>query len=312
MTLMKRFAALMTGALASMAALSAQGTAQEYLERYNLLSSRLGTTGLGIETLIGKWEADFPDDGDMLAAKFIYYYQKARKTEVKALDKERHMGSAPLLSLNDSSGRKVNYFEVAAFDDEMFRKASDALDKAIRLKPDALDLRIGKVNALINYEGESPDMALQSILSLIDYDAAYHPQWTWENSASEDGRFCGEAQNVCHDFYRIGSPVSMEAFRTVAERMCKYYPADSRFLSDLGSYYLTWGKDSKTALKYYRKALKANPDDYAAIKNCVLLARREKDVKLERKYLPRLAAVSPDETERNAATARMEALKNAK
>lgn len=290
----------------------AQTSAQEYLERYNLLSSRLGTTGVGIETLIGKWETDWPEDTNMLTAKFIYYYQKARSTEVKALDQEKYMGAKPLLSLDDSTGRKVNYFEVVSFDDEMFGKAGNAIDKVIRLNPLALDLRISKVNALINYEGESPDMALQSLMALIDYDATEHPQWTYGGAPVDGEYFRGEVQNVCYDLFRIASPVSMEAFRAVADKMVKYHPKDSRFLSDLGSYWLTWKHDSKTALKYYKRALKLNPDDYAAVKNCVLLARKDRDLKLEKKYLPRLIEVTPDESERNAATVRLEALKNAK
>ena len=48
----------------------------------------------------------------------------------------------------------------------------------------------------------------------------------------------------------------------------------------------------------YNKVLKKNPDDYATIKNCVLLARNDKNVKLEKKYLPMLIRVTPDETEK--------------
>lgn len=290
----------------------AKTSAQEYLERYNLLRSRLGTTGLGIETLVGKWEADWPDDPNMLTAKFIYWYQKSQSSEVKPLDRDKYMGAKPLLSLDDSTGRKINYFEVTEFDDDMFGKACDALDKVIRLNPHALDLRISKVNALINYEGESPDMALQSLMAIIDYDATSHPQWTYDGQDVDEDYFGAAVQDVCYDFFRIGSPVSMEAFKTVAERMARYHPRDARFISDMGSWYLTWKHDSKTALKYYQRALKIAPDDYAAIKNCVLIARKDRNTKLERKYLQRLAEVSPDEQERNSAAVRLEALKNAK
>lgn len=50
------------------------------------------------------------------------------------------------------------------------------------------------------------------------------------------------------------------------------------------------------------------PGNYNAIKNSVLMARRQKSVKLEKKYLPLLMEISPDENERMAAKARLDAL----
>ena len=71
-------------------------------------------------------------------------------------------------------------------------------------------------------------------------------------------------------------------------------------------------KNDKAALKYYNKVLKKEPDNYTAIKNCVLMARRDKNVKLEKKYLPMLVKYSPDETEKISASARLEALNSKK
>ena len=66
--------------------------------------------------------------------------------------------------------------------------------------------------------------------------------------------------------------------------------------------------NTKTALKYYRKVLKINPEDYTAAKNCVLICRRLDDVKAEIRYLPVLMAATDDETERTAARTRLELL----
>ena len=67
-------------------------------------------------------------------------------------------------------------------------------------------------------------------------------------------------------------------------------------------------KDNKSALKYYNKVLKLSPNDYTAAKNCVLMARAEKDVKLEKKYLPILIRATEDEAERLSAEARLKSL----
>ena len=115
-------------------------------------------------------------------------------------------------------------------------------------------------------------------------------------------------QDCCFAFYRIATPSSYEAFKEVSEKMLSYYPDALQYMTNIGSYYLVGKKDSKTALKYYNKVLKKRPDDYATIKNCVLLARSDKNVKLEKKYLPMLIRVTPDETEKASAQARLSSL----
>ena len=90
--------------------------------------------------------------------------------------------------------------------------------------------------------------------------------------------------------------------------MLSYEPKNTLFMTNLGSYYLVAEHNDKAALKMYNKVLKLKPDDYAAIKNCVLLARNEKNAKLEKKYLQKLVEVTTDETERTSAKVRLQAL----
>ena len=61
-------------------------------------------------------------------------------------------------------------------------------------------------------------------------------------------------------------------------------------------------------LKYYNKVLKKHPDDLTAIRNCILLARNDKNIKLEKKYLPMLVKYGETENDRNSAKARLTAL----
>ena len=67
-------------------------------------------------------------------------------------------------------------------------------------------------------------------------------------------------------------------------------------------------QDNKKALQYYNKVLKIDPKDYTAAKNCVLLARKEKDSKLEKKYLPILMQATDSEAERESCRQRLAAL----
>jgi len=291
------------------ASLFAQTTAEEYLSRYRLLAGKLGLDGLRIETLDDKWEADYPDDVNMLIAKFNYYYAKCQESKVVSKDQARYLGAEPILSLNDSTGAKVNYFTEISFDDEMYGMASQALDKAIRLHPDDISLRFSKVTSLISYEKESPDMATQALLGLIDYNASTQPAWTYGENPFTQEEFRASVLEYCYVLFRIASPTSLEAFKTVSDKMLSYAPKDVDFLNNIGSYHMAAKKDYKTALKYYAKSLKQDPANYNAIKNGVLAARRSGNAKMEKKYLQLLMRHSPDEMERNSAKVRLEAMK---
>ena len=300
---------LATAALVCAASLSAQTTAQDYLARYNLLVGKLGYDGVGIETLVNKWEADFPDDVDMLCAKFNYYFAKCQQAQVVAKEQERFLGAEPLLSLNDSTGKKVNYFQETFYDDEMYGLASQAIDKAIRVHPEQIDLRLSKITSLLAYEKESPDMATQSLRSLIDYHYSTHPRWTFGKDPFSDEDFKAAVVEYCYAFFRTASPAAYESFKSVSEQMLKYAPKDPDFLNNVGSYYLVAQKDYKTALKYYTKTLKLDPDNYAAVRNCVIIGRKQNNPKVEKKYLQMLMRVSPDDMEKASAKVRLESLK---
>ena len=296
-------------ALACSVSLFAQTSAQDYLSRYNLLVGKLGYDGVGIETLVHKWEADYPEDVDMLCAKFNYYFTKCQQSQVVAKDQDRFLGAEPVLSLKDSTGKCVNYFQEVFFDDEMYGIASQALDKAIRLRPDQINLRLSKINSLLAYEKESPDMATQSIRSLIDYHCTTHPHWMFGQEAYSDEDFKTAIIEYCYVLFRTASPASYESFKSVSEKMLSYHPKDADFMNNIGSYYLVAKKDYKTAQKYYTKTLKLSPDNYGAIRNSVIISRKLNNTKLEKKYLQALMRVSPDEMEKASAKVRLEALK---
>ena len=305
---MKRFLSFLL-ALALPLTLLAQTAQEDYVRRYNNLVSRVGPAGVGVETLLDKWAEDHPDDLEQLLARFSFWFTKAQTTNVIQLSQDRYLGREPLLPMIDSLGRKSNFFEDVTYDDEMFGQALEALDKAVALNPQRLDLRLLRIDALTAYEKGSPDMALSALKALADENYRQHPAWTHGSVEKVDDEvFKAFIQDYCFSFFRLGTDSSAEAFKSLSEHMLNYSKNDPLFLDNIGSYWLVSKKDYKKAQKYYDQVLKKHPDDVTAIRNGVLLARQKKDVKLEKKYLTMLAQYGETEVDRQSAAARLQAL----
>lgn len=306
---MHRFFCFLTALAISLTAIAQTPSSKDFQDRYDLLVSKLGPTGVGIETLLDRWAAAYPDDVQMLTGKFSYWFSKSQTLQLVPKSQQKFLGENPTVVLKDSTGADVNYFQETMYDDAMFGEAQKALEKAIQLYPDRLDLRFLKVASLIGYEKESPDMALSSLKSLMIYNATQHPKWEYPGVEKVDNEFFSAAlQEYCYLFFRYGTPATYEAFKELSQQMLTYEPKNVLFLDNIGSYWLVARKDNKTAMKYYSKALKIKADDLTAIKNIIILARNSNNVKLEKKYLPQLIKYTQDEKEKITAQARLKSL----
>ena len=272
--------------LGNVAFMSAQTT--DYEQRYDRLVAKVGHAGIGVENLLTKWEQQDSTNKKMLVAKFNYYFSKSHTGEVVKKEQKKYLGMDPLLSLKDSSGNTIYYYQEQFYDDEIYSKALNTVEKAIRFYPDELDYRFLKANALVAYEKESPDMALAYLLDLADIDKQRKRPWNYEGQKVSEA-FAAEAlQEYCHTFYTVGSPSSMGAFLALSERLYELHPDMTCFLSNVATYYLVFKEDPKKALKYYNKVLKKVKDDEVALRNALVAARKLENAKLEAKYRKQL------------------------
>lgn len=283
-------------------------TSERYEQRYDLLVSQFGPAGVGIETVLDNWEKVDSTNAKMLLGRFTYLFTKAQSGQVEARPGKKYLGMDPVLTLKDSLGNDVHYFNINVFDEDLFAQAMKTADKAVSIWPDRLDFRFMKTNAYIAYEKESPDMALAYLSALADENVRRKSSWEYEGVKVDQDFFQDAMQEYCYSFYSLGTPAGYEAFRTLSEKLVTLFPDNPQFMNNLGSYYLIAKGDYKTAYKYYNKVLKAHPDDYSAIKNGIVAARRQKNVKTERKYLEMMLKYGP-ENERLQAEGRLKALK---
>lgn len=265
-----------------------------YEKRYDLLVSQFGPAGVGVETVLNNWEKVDSTNAKLLLGRFTYLFTKAQSTIVEKKFEKKYLGMEPALSLRDTTGRDVYYYQVNVYDDELYGEAIKAADRAISFHPRRLDFRFLKANAYIAYEKESPDMALAYLMSLADEYASGSGNWTYEGEEVDDKFFQDAMQEYCYSLYAISTASSLKSFKSLSEKLASLYPENMGYINNIGSYYMIASKDYKTALKYYNKVLKVQPDDYTALKNAVLAARRTNNLKAEKKYLEQMVQYGPE------------------
>lgn len=303
---------LSTSAILASSCISSQAQGNDterYFQRYGLLVSKLGYDGVGIETLLDRWEAADSSDTRVYEAKFRYYFTKSRRDSIVIRDIRRYLGADPILELKDSTGTKTYYYNEYFYNDSLFAISMKNIGKAVEMNPERLDLKALRTDALCAYEKGSPDMALAGLKATVDSYYSKKDVWTYQGDTVDDSFFKDLIQQYCALFYSTGTAESYAAFKAMSEKMLSYRKDDPTFLANIGSYMLVAENNPKAAVKWYNKVLKVSPGDYAAIKNCIIAARKMKNIKLEKKYLPLLVEYGP-ESEKNAAEARLQALES--
>jgi len=294
--------------LMTSAVLSAQTPSSRYEQRYDLLVSQFGPAGVGVETVLNNWEKVDSTNARMLQGRFAYFFTKAQTGVVESRPGKKYLGMDPVITLKDSLGNDVNYFEINVFDDELYAEALKVADRAVSIWPDMLDFRFMKANAYIAYEKESPDMALVSLMQLADENLKRKSSWEYNGEKVGQQFFQEAMQEYCFSFYTLGTQPGYEAFRQLSEKLSIMFPDNTVFVNNIGSYYLIAKEDYKTAYKYYNKVLKAHPDDMTAIRNGLVAARKQKNLKQEKKYLEMMVRYG-SERDRLQAEGRLKSMK---
>lgn len=286
--------------------MSAQTPSERYEQRYNMLVSQFGAAGVGVETVLDNWAKVDSTNARLLLARFDFLFTKSQSVSVVMKDRKKYLGMDPILTFKDSLQRDVYCYQETFYEDELYGQAIKAIDKAITTWPDKLDFRFVKANALIAYEKESPDMAMNYLKSLVAEASVRKADWDYSDGKVGKDFIQDAMQEYCYSLYAIGSSQSRDAFYNLSKQLSETFPSNTQFVNNMGSYFLL-KEDYKTALKYYAKVLKQDSKDYTAIKNSALSARKMKNPKLEIKYLQMLIKYGP-EGDAMSAKARLESL----
>lgn len=270
---MKRFVIICASALLICCGISAQ-TTETYLPRYNALVSRVGFSGIGVETLLDRWEKADPEDINHMVGRFNFYLSRSMRDSVVVSAKANYLDMKPLMALKDSLGKNVYYYNEKVFNQEDFAKAVTYIDRAISFDNTRLDLYFLKLDAFVTYEKTVPDTGRDLLIDIVNKNFASKYIWKIPDSAFSEETFLQEIQDYCIGYYNIGSPQSLAALKAVSERVLKFRPKRVDFINNMGAYCVSQLKDDKKAAKYYNSVLKIDPDNVVAKQNLSLIARR--------------------------------------
>lgn len=215
--------------------------------------------------VLTEWNSANPKDAELYTSYFNYHFMKSRQ-EVIALTNDEPNGEG--LVLKDSLNQTAGYLESQIhYNENELTKGLNKINEGIKLYPNRLDMRFGKIYAL----GQISDWDnfTSEIITTIQYSSTNNNNWTWTNNEKqENGKdfFLSSLQDYQVQLYNTGNDELLKNMREIANEVLKYYPYHIESLSNLSVTYLLTGEYDK-GIAPLLQAEKLNPKDYIVLSN---------------------------------------------
>ena len=215
--------------------------------------------------ILNKWETDNYKDAELYTSYYNYYFSKS-KQEMLTMSTERPEGES--LSIEDSTGKTAGYLgSKIVFNESVLQKGLDKIDEGIKLYPDRLDMRFGKIYALGQIEDW--ERFTTEIIKTVKYSAKNNSKWTWTNNELKSGgkdEFLLDIQDYQLDLYNTGDDDLLINMRSIANEVLKIYPDHIESLTNVSITYLLT-KEYDKAIETLQIAEKLNPKDAIVLNN---------------------------------------------
>ncbi len=211
------------------------------------------------------WEKQNPKDAELYTSYFNYYFSKSRE-QVLALTNDHPNGES--LVIKDSSNQNVGFIgDRIIYNQEILQKGIEKINQGIKLFPNRLDMRFGKIYAFGQIEDW--DSFTDEIIETIEQSSKNNNHWTWTNNekyGSDVKGFLLDIQNYQLQLYNTRKDELLLKMRAIANKVLSYHPNHIESLSNLSITYLLKDEYDK-ALEPLFKAEKLNPQDYIVLGN---------------------------------------------
>ncbi len=246
---------------------------QNFNQQFNSLFDKKDVAGQ--EKLLAQWNSTNPNDPELYVAYYNFYVRQSMK-EVVGLENQPKGGHS--LEMKDSTGKVAGYMnDLIEYDTSYLNKGFEYIDKGIKMFPNRLDMRFGKIYMLgqiMNFEAFTNE-----ILKTIDYSKSNANAWLWtDNKPQDDAKLF--MLSAIHEYvlqlYNTEDDKLLDNMKRICETVLKYYPDHVESLSDLSIVYLI-NKDYDRALEVLLKAEKFAPTDFIVLNNIALAYMRKDD-----------------------------------
>ena len=234
--------------------------------------------------VLTKWEKASPKDAELFTSYFNYFFSKSRK-EILVLASGSPTKKEETLILKDSLGQKVGYIgNQINYEKTNLQMAFEKINKGIKLYPNRLDMRFGKIYAL----GQNKNWKdfTKEIINTIDYSNKINNKWTWTNNKPVENPkvfFLNSIQGYQTQIYNTEDDSLLKNMREISERILKYHPNHVKSLSNISISYLLTGQYEKGLIPLL-KAEKIDPKDAIILNNIAQAYKLKGDKKNSIKY----------------------------
>lgn len=272
-----------TAAAFSFTLLFIQVTGQNFKQQFNDLVTKKDTAGQ--QQLLAKWEKANQHDPELYVAYFNYYVIKSKKDIVALGQSPKGSDVFKVMDQDTTKKEPVAYmYGDTYYVPGLLSKGFDWINKGIKMHPDRLDMRFGKVYMFGQLEDYKNFTA--EIIKTIDYSHDNFNKWTWADSKPLDKPtefMLSAIQEYQLQLYNTENDSLLDNMQRIAATVLKYYPDHVESLSNTAIVYLL-RKQYDQALVPLLKAEQLDPKDYIVLSNIAQAYKLKGDKKNAIKY----------------------------
>lgn len=237
--------------------------AQDYSTRFkDALNLKDTTKQLEI---LQEWEKNSPKDAELYISFFNYHFNRSI---VEFISIDPYPTSSNSMEFSDSLGNVTGYFNSNySINKEELQLGINYINRGIKLHPNRLDMRFGKVYAY----GESEDWEAfkETIIATVKHSKKNKNKWLWaEGESLEDPKefMLTTIQSYVLQLYDTNVDSLLLPMREIALSIIDIYPRHVESYSNIGiTYLLTQQYD--LGLEALLDAEKINPEDAIVLSN---------------------------------------------